>query len=91
MSKLADHFDTFKMRVMTDESQRLKCAKDRGAADSYYRRIKSPHMIFSVNSTGGHELRGSIGIRFETLTPEEIAAYNQGYNDNEELGYYKEW
>jgi hypothetical protein len=48
-------------------------------------------MIFSVNSTGGHELRGSIGIRFETLTPEEIAAYNQGYNDNEELGYYKEW
>jgi hypothetical protein len=91
MSKLADHFDTFKMRVMTDESQRLKCAKDRGAADSYRRRIKSPHMIFSVNSTGGHELRGSIGIRFETLTPEEIAAYNQGYDENEELGYYKEW
>lgn len=91
MSKLADHFDTFKMRVMTDNAQRIKCCKDRGAADSYRRRLKSPHMIFSVNSTGGHEARGSIGIVFTTLTNEEVEAYNQAYDENEELGYYKEW
>ena len=73
---------------MTDNSK--KYAKfdyhggpyDRGAADSYYRRGQSPHKY--PQGTGQ-------GTRIELSDPEEIAAYIAGYEDNEEMGNYKDW
>jgi hypothetical protein len=44
---------------------------DRGMADSYYRRGRTPH--------------------YKDMTPDEVEAYNAGYDDNEEAGDYKEW
>ena len=57
---------------------------DRGSADSYYRRPRNPH--FYAGDTGS-----SPRIEEACMTPDEIAAYNAGYDDNEEFGDYKEW
>lgn len=51
---------------------------DRGGCDSYYRRPPNPHKRGGFN-------------RITTLTPEEVAAYWAGYNDNEDLGDFKNW
>lgn len=51
-------------------------AYDRGAADSYYRRSPSPHYFTGATYT-------STRIDQDDMSPEEIAAYNQGYADNE--------
>lgn len=57
---------------------------DRGGADSYYRRGRNPHWY-----PNGTYKEPRIGRN--SLTPEEIAEYLQGYRDNEESGCHKEW
>lgn len=57
---------------------------DRGSADSYYHRGRDPH--YYPNGTGNApRISGSM------LTPEEVEAYNAGYDYNEEFGDKKEW
>jgi hypothetical protein len=55
---------------------------DRGRADSWYRRPSSPH---KWPEGTGH------GEKVTDLTPEEIEAYEAGYEDNERHGGHKEW
>lgn len=55
---------------------------DRGGADSYYGRGKSPHWY--PNGTYNEP-------RIEDLSDEEIAEYNEGYDNNEANGDKKEW
>lgn len=55
---------------------------DRGRADSWYRRPSSPHKW--PEGTGR-------GEKVTDLTPEEIEAYEAGYEDNERQGDHKEW
>jgi len=57
---------------------------DRGGADSYYRREFNPH--YFVGDT-----HFSDKVEMADMTPEEIEAYRQGYNDNETAGDFKEW
>lgn len=59
-------------------------AYDRGSADSYYRRPAIPH--YFKGGTYSSEM-----VEEEDMTEEEIAAYNQGYDDNEESGDHKEY
>jgi hypothetical protein len=58
------------------------CLYDRGSADSYYGRGRSPHY-------GG--VGGDSGSRVEQLTAEEVAEYQAGYTYNELYGDKKEW
>jgi hypothetical protein len=55
---------------------------DRGSADSYYGRIRSPHY-------GG--VGGESGPRVTDLSKEELAEYGAGYNYNERFGDKKDW
>ena len=55
---------------------------DRGSADSYYGRPRSPHY-------GG--VGGDSGPRVEQLTAEERAEYMAGYDYNERHGDKKDW
>ena len=57
---------------------------DRGGADSYYGRSFDPHWWPEGTS---------IGTRIEMcdMSAEEIVEYTKGYNDNEELGFFKDW
>jgi hypothetical protein len=55
---------------------------DRGGADSWYNRPRQPHK-------GG--VGGDSGERTLDLTPDEIAAYHAGYDDNEKSGGKKQW
>lgn len=55
---------------------------DRGSADSYYGRPRSPHY-------GG--VGGQSGNRVEVSDAESVREYNAGYNDNEAAGGKKEW
>lgn len=57
-------------------------AYDRGSADSWYRRDPNPHYF-----TGG--TYQSAKIEEVDMSAEEIAAYNQGYADNEAAGNWK--
>ena len=57
---------------------------DRGSADSYYRRPRNPH-FFRGDSYQSER------VTYKDMTPDEIEAYNAGYDDNEEFGDYKEW
>jgi len=57
-------------------------AFDRGSADSYYDRPRSPH--YYVGGTGNSD-------RIEDLTPEELEAYHAGYDYNEQYGDKKDW
>jgi hypothetical protein len=57
---------------------------DRGSADSYYRRKRSPH--YYVGDTGTSER-----INLKDMTPDEVEAYHAGYDDNEEADNHKEW
>jgi hypothetical protein len=59
-------------------------AYDRGAADSYYGRIRDPH--YFVDAT-----YQSTKIEKVDMSAEEIAAYMQGYDDNERDGDKKNW
>jgi len=55
---------------------------DRGAADSYYGRPRSPHYFVAGTYTSA---------KSTDLTPEEIADYHAGYDDNERNGDKKDW
>ncbi len=55
---------------------------DRGAADSYYGRERSPH--FWPEGTGK-------GKKVTDLSEEEHEAYHAGYDWNEEHGDKKQW
>lgn len=55
----------------------------RGVMDSYYRRPRDPHKWL--------DNLGAERVEIDQMTPEEIADYHKGYNDNDELGDYKEW
>lgn len=57
---------------------------DRGSADSYYRRGRQPH--YYVGAT-----KMSARVECKDMTPDEIEAYNAGYDDNEDSGNHKEW
>lgn len=57
---------------------------DRGGADSYYRRGYNPH--YYVGAT-----RRSDIVEMKDMTPLEITAYTKGFDDNEEIGNFKEW
>ena len=55
---------------------------DRGSADSYYGRERRPHYY----PEGTYN-----GPRVTDLTEDEIAAYNAGYDYNEQYGDKKSW
>lgn len=57
---------------------------DRGSADSYYRRGFNPH--YFVGDT-----YQSDAVMIDDMTPEEIAAYKAGYDENERDGSFKDW
>jgi len=57
-------------------------AYDRGSADSWYSRGRNPHYF----KEGSYQ-----SDKVTDLTPEELAAYYQGYDDNEDSGGHKEW
>jgi len=57
---------------------------DRGGADSYYRRGFKPH-YYSGASMQSEEIPEAL------MTTIEVDAYRAGYNDNEELGDFKDW
>lgn len=55
---------------------------DRGAADSYYGRGRTPHR-------GG--VGGQSGPRIDAVKIEDIEAYHAGYDWNEQYGDKKDW
>jgi hypothetical protein len=55
---------------------------DRGSADSYYGRPRTPHR-------GG--VGGESGPRIDAVTEAEIEAYHAGYDYNEQYGDKKDW
>ena len=55
---------------------------DRGRADSYYHRPRSPHYYPEGNG---------LGDRCESLTPEQVKEYLAGYEWNEKFGDKKDW
>ena len=57
---------------------------DRGSADSWYSRPKEPH--YYVGDTGASEL-----VVEESMTVEELEAYNAGYEFNERFGEKKNY
>jgi len=59
-------------------------AYDRGSCDSYYGRAPVPH--YYVDDT-----LNSDRVDQDAMTDEQIAAYIQGYQDNEASGYHKEY
>jgi len=58
--------------------------EDRGGADSYYRRPRSPHWWPEGTQKGKM-------VERKDMTPEEIADYNRGFDDNEARGDFKDW
>jgi len=58
--------------------------RDRGAADSWYYRPRRPH--WWPKGTG----RGTQVVEAD-MTPEEIAAYYRGFDENEADGDHKVW
>ena len=57
---------------------------DRGGADSYYRRGFKPH-YYSGDTMKSEEIPEAL------MTTAEVDAYRAGYNDNEDLGAFKDW
>ena len=57
---------------------------DRVSADSYYMRAKKPH--YYPNGTYENPL-----ILEEFMTTGQVQDYNDGYNDNEKDGHFKDW
>lgn len=58
------------------------CLFDRGSADSYYGRPRTPHY-------GG--VGGDSGERVNVTDAESVAEYNAGYTENEKSGSKKDW
>ena len=65
-------------------SQRHGGPYDRGQADSYYGRDYNPHYFVG-------DSYNSPKIEVSQMTPAEIVAYTEGFNDNEANGDKKEW
>ena len=59
-------------------------ARDRGAADSWYRRPFNPHYYKGATYT-------SERVDASQMTADEIAAYRAGYDTNEDLDLHKDW
>ena len=59
-------------------------AFDRGSADSWYSRGRNPHMY--LGDTSSTPL-----VEMANMSATEIAAYNAGYDWNEEYGGKKDW
>ena len=59
-------------------------AYDRGSADSYYQRGRNPHYFVGATSF-------SQRIEEMDMTLEEIAAYHQGFDDNEKINNFKDY
>ena len=57
---------------------------DRGSADSYYRRGRRPHYFVGATYSTPE-------VTEKDMTPDEISAYNQGYDDNEADDNFKDW
>jgi hypothetical protein len=57
---------------------------DRGGADSYYRRPRSPHWWPQGTCNG-------TCVQAKDMTPAEIDEYYAGYDENEERGDHKDW
>ena len=57
---------------------------DRGGADSYYRRPRSPHWWPEGTCHGTM-------VGYKDMTPEQIDDYNEGFDDNEARGDFKDW
>ena len=57
---------------------------DRGSADSYYRRPRRPHYF-----KGGSYM--SDEVLEQDMTADEIAAYNKGFDDNEDSYNFKDY
>ena len=70
------------LQTRENYDQRHGGAFDRGSADSWYDRGRNPH--YYVGGTGTSD-------RVEDLTPEEVEAYNAGYDYNEQYGDKKSW
>jgi len=58
------------------------CPSNRGTADAWYRRGRSPHKY-----PGGTYN----GERVTLTDPEEIKAYNKAFDEGMESGDHKEW
>ena len=70
--------------TMKEIDKRHGGAWDRGQADSYYGRPKSPHMF--VKATYSSPI-----ILPADMTAEQIEEYNAGYEWNEKHGDKKDW
>ena len=57
-------------------------AWDRGSADSYYRRPYNPHKYVAGTLTSD---------KVGSLSAADLEAYKAGWQDNEALGWFKEW
>jgi len=57
---------------------------DRGGADSYYRRPRNPH-YWPEGTLKGKEVKEA------DMTPEQVDAYNEGFDDNQAAGDFKDW
>jgi hypothetical protein len=57
---------------------------DRGSADSYYGRGRTPH--YYLGDTGQ-----SLRIEEKDMSAEQVEAYQAGYDYNEDFGGKKEW
>ena len=62
---------------------------DRGRADSYYRRARSPHYMKS--DINGYVTFNSARVLEKDMTNLQIAEYNLGFEQNEAYGDFKEW
>ena len=59
-------------------------AYDRGSADAYYGRPREPHYYTGASYS-------SIRLDEVDMTPEEVEAYDQGYDDQVLSGDRKDW
>jgi hypothetical protein len=57
---------------------------DRGSADSYYGRGYRPHYFLG-------DTYSTPEVKEEDMSPEEISAYEAGYDYNEQCGDKKQW
>jgi len=57
---------------------------DRGTCDSYYRRGHTPH--YFTGETGFSDR-----IEMKDMSEQQIKEYNEGYENNEERGDFKDW
>jgi len=62
---------------------------DRGRADSYYRRARSPHYMKS--DINGYVTFNSARVLEKDMTAQQIVEYNLGFDVNEADQNFKDW